>query len=164
MDSKDNEVEVPPFARTFPVHSALDMGARAWDGPHGRNTQSESTEHSRNLSLLFHTTYRGRVKKEMKISGAQVIAARNLLSITQQELADAADVSYRTVHSFEVGQAEPRPENLRKILDELERRGIEFTNGDRPPSSDPGIGVRLNLTKASAYTLAIGQPRKEAEP
>lgn len=90
----------------------------------------------------------------MKVSGAQVLAARNLLSITQQELADAAGISYRTVHGFESGQAEPRAENVRKILTELERRGIEFTNGD-------GAGVRINYAKAAEFARLSGQTRHE---
>jgi transcriptional regulator with XRE-family HTH domain len=100
----------------------------------------------------------------MKISGSQITAARGLLKITQAELAAAAGVSEITVFRFEAGQAEPQRANLEKLLSELERRGIEFTNGDRAPSNDPGIGVRLNLTKAAAFVQAAGHARKEAEP
>lgn len=85
----------------------------------------------------------------MKVSGAQVAAARNLLRITQEELADAADVSYRTVLRFEAGQAEPQAVSLQKILSALERRGIEFTNGT-------GIGVRLDFAKAEAAARSEG--------
>jgi len=81
----------------------------------------------------------------MKVSGAQVTAARNLLRITQEELAKAANVSYRTVLRFEAGQAEPQAASLQKILAELERRGIEFTNGT-------GMGVRLNYQKAEEFS------------
>lgn len=78
----------------------------------------------------------------MKIRGKQVTAARDLLGITQAELAEAAGVSRLTVFSFEAGQTEPRRENLKKIQSELERRGIEFTNSD-------GMGVRLVFAKAA---------------
>jgi len=80
----------------------------------------------------------------MRISGKQVTAARDLLGLTQVELAHAAGVNMHTVRSFEAGEREPRPSNLEKICAELERRGIEFTNGDGP-------GVRLNLAKAEAF-------------
>lgn len=79
----------------------------------------------------------------MKISGKQVSAARELLGITQEELAAASGVSARTLLRFETGLAEPYRETLNKIQAELERRGIEFTNGS-------GMGVRLDFAKAEA--------------
>lgn len=92
----------------------------------------------------------------MKVSGAQVAAARNLLRITQEELAEAADVSYRTVLRFEAGQAEPQAASLQKILAALERRGIEFTNGT-------GMGVRLNYQKAAEFANSTAPALKESE-
>ena len=86
----------------------------------------------------------------MKISGKQVKAARDLLGITQAELAEAAGVSLQTIFRFEAGKAEPYASSLEKIVGELERRGIEFTNGD-------GIGVRLVSRKAAEYARAKGQ-------
>lgn len=87
----------------------------------------------------------------MKISGKQVTAARDLLGINQSELAQAAGLSMDTISSFEAGHTNPYVRSLEKIVSELERRGIEFTNGDSPPSADEGIGVRLNLSKAAAF-------------
>lgn len=98
----------------------------------------------------------------MKISGAQVKAARDLLKITQAELAEATGIAVRTVGRFEGDEGLLEPSNLDKILAELERRGIEFTNGDTPPSSGRGIGVRLNLDKAAAFARTFVQARKEA--
>ena len=86
----------------------------------------------------------------MKISGKQVTAARNLLGITQVELASAASVAESTVMRFEAGQAEPQRASLEKILAELDRRGIEFINGTGP-------GVRLNLEKAAEYAARTSQ-------
>lgn len=100
------------------------------------------------------TTAPSRVKKKMKISGSQVTAARDLLRITQAELAEAAGVATITVFRFEAGQAEPHRASIEKIQTELERRGIEFTNGDSPPSQGEGIGVRLNYTKAATFARA----------
>lgn len=88
----------------------------------------------------------------MKISGKQVSAARELLGITQTELATMARVSEDTIVRFETAQAEPRRENLSKIQAELERRGIEFTNGT-------GMGVRLNYEKAAEFTRLAEQNR-----
>lgn len=88
----------------------------------------------------------------MKISGAQVTAARDLLRITQAELAEASGVAERTVRRFEADEAVPQRANLDKILAELERRGIEFTNGD-------GAGVRINYAKAAEYSRSTPQAR-----
>ena len=58
----------------------------------------------------------------------QAVVARDLLKITQVELADAAGVARHTVRRFEADEAVPQRANLEKIVAELERRGIEFTN------------------------------------
>lgn len=92
----------------------------------------------------------------MKVSGAQVKAARDLLKITQPELARATGVGERTIQKFEADEAIPKPVNLAKILGELERRGIEFTNGS-------GIGVRLNFEKAAAFARSVGHVQKEVD-
>jgi transcriptional regulator with XRE-family HTH domain len=98
----------------------------------------------------------GRVKKKMKISGRQVMAARNLLGLTQDELATAASVDRTTVLRFETGQIEPQRASLKKIQDELERRGIEFTNGT-------GVGVRINYEKAAEYARTAVPARNESD-
>ncbi len=99
----------------------------------------------------------------MRISGKQIAASRELLGLKQTELAVAAGVSYSTILNFETGKTEPHPATLKKLIAELERRGIEFTNGDRPPSSGHGFGVRVNLDKAAAFARTAGEARKEAE-
>ncbi len=90
----------------------------------------------------------------MKISGKQITAARDLLGITQGELATACGVSTHTVFRFEAGKADPYRASLDKIVSELERRGIEFTNGD-------GAGVRINYAKAEAFARSV---KAAAEP
>lgn len=93
----------------------------------------------------------------MKISGAQIRAARDLLKLSPPELADASGVSERTLRKFESDEAIPKPVNVDKIVSELERRGIEFTNGS-------GIGVRLNFEKAAQYSrsaVPIGNETKQ---
>jgi len=88
----------------------------------------------------------------MKITGAQITAARDLLKITQTELAEASGVATQTVRRFEADEAVPQRANLEKILAELDRRGIEFTNGT-------GIGVRLNFEKAAAFARLTPETR-----
>lgn len=80
----------------------------------------------------------------MKFSGKQVAAARELLGLTQTELAEAAGIDWHTLSRFELGKSEPRQSSLDKILAELARRGIEFTNGT-------GTGIRLDHAKAAEY-------------
>ena len=99
----------------------------------------------------------------MKLSGKQVTAARNLLGITQGELANATGLALETISRFERGEVEPRRESLVKIEAELERRGIEFTNGDRLPSNSDGMGVRINFDKAADYARTASRTSNEAE-
>jgi predicted transcriptional regulator len=88
----------------------------------------------------------------MKITGSHVLAARDLLGLTQGELAEAADVALSTIVRFETGKADPYPASVEKIRAELEKRGIELTNGN-------GIGVRLNFDKAAEYARSTKQKR-----
>ena len=90
----------------------------------------------------------------MKISGTQITAARNLLRITQAELAKACGVAERTIKSFEADHSVPLRSTLDKIQSELERRGIEFTNGK-------GIGVRLNYEKAEEFARTAAPAQNE---
>ena len=81
-------------------------------------------------------------------------AARELLGITQSELAKAAGIAWHTLQRFEAGTAELRRSSLEKMEGELHRRGIEFTNGD-------GTGVRLNHRKAEEYARSLAPARNE---
>lgn len=92
----------------------------------------------------------------MHISGKQVAAARELLGITQVELAEATGLSFITIHNFEANKSEPYRATREKIVAELERRGIEFTNGT-------GIGVRLNFEKAAEYSRTTAQTRPASD-
>ncbi len=85
--------------------------------------------------------------KVRKVSGRQVTAARNLLGITQQELGEACGLTTPTISRFESSTGHPHHGNLEKITAELEKRGIEFTNGT-------GIGVRLDFDKSAEYARA----------
>lgn len=92
----------------------------------------------------------------MKISGRQVSAARDLLGLTQEELAASVGLKVHSISRFELGQTEPHRANREKIQAELERRGIEFTNGT-------GIGVRLNYEKAAEFARLSAPAKNEAE-
>lgn len=105
------------------------------------------------VSSRSHKNVKSKMKK---IAGNQIKAARDLLGFTQGELATAAGVGRNTINRFENGQIEPHQESLDKIVSELERRGIEFTNGR-------GMGVRLDSEKAAGFARTTGQARKEAD-
>ena len=92
----------------------------------------------------------------MKLSGKQVAAARELLGISQTDLATAAGLARLTVSRFEAGAAALKPTTLNLIQAELERRGIEFSNGT-------GIGVRLNFEKAAEFVRGTAQARSEPD-
>lgn len=77
----------------------------------------------------------------VKITGKHVYAARALLGMSQLELAAAASVTNDTISNFETGKHYPQAAKLEAIRDALERRGIEFMNGDSP-------GVRLHGDRA----------------
>jgi DNA-binding XRE family transcriptional regulator len=75
------------------------------------------------------------------IDGRHISAARDLLKMTQDDLAAAAGVSKDTIWNIENHRTVPRKGSLEKIREALERRGIEFTNGNSP-------GVKLRPEKA----------------
>ena len=59
------------------------------------------------------------------ISARQITAARALLGLTQEQLADAASTSPNTINKFEKGDGIPF-DNLQSICAVLERKGIKF--------------------------------------
>ena len=75
------------------------------------------------------------------ISGAQIRGARAILGISANELAQAADISLRTVRRFE--SVDSIPDGQTRLLDRiktcLEARGIVFL-GD--PANSPGVQLQ----------------------
>ncbi len=108
-----------------------------------RLNQRRSSERSpENEYLTKDMAPKSEVKKKVRPSRFQVIAARNLLhKMTQEELASAAGVSQPVLALFEAGQTKPHDSTIEKIQKALEDRGIIFTNGDTP-------SVTLDRSKA----------------
>lgn len=60
-------------------------------------------------------------------------AARGWLNLTQEELAQKANVSLSTVRDFEKGRRMPVRNNLLAIRHALEQSGVKFSfDGERP--------------------------------
>lgn len=69
---------------------------------------------------------------------AQVRAARALLGLKREELAEASGVPVRTVARLELGEGAPQRRTLEAIRTALEAAGVEFV-----PENGGGAGVRL---------------------
>lgn len=62
-----------------------------------------------------------------KIDIAQLRAARAWLGWSQQELADRAGVSPRTVAAIELATVKPKPETIRQLAECLQEAGVKFS-------------------------------------
>jgi transcriptional regulator with XRE-family HTH domain len=72
------------------------------------------------------------------MDAAQCRAARALLGISQDDLANCAKVGKRTIASFETGQHQVTPRTLAALVDALEEQGVVFL-----PENGNGPGVAL---------------------
>jgi transcriptional regulator with XRE-family HTH domain len=68
---------------------------------------------------------------------AQICEARALLGLTQEELADMADLNLSTIQDIEAGR-QVNGSLVDAVLVTLEAAGVEFV-----PGNDGGTGVRL---------------------
>lgn len=102
------------------------------------------------------------------ITAAQLRAARALLGIDQQTLADMASVSLPTIQRMEASQGNVRGviDTLIKVVEALNAAGIELL-GDNVRSEGGGRGVRLRDPAAPAFraglpagTAAPSRPKK----
>lgn len=82
----------------------------------------------------------------MKITAAHLRAARGLLGMTQNELAELAGVSPKTIYNFEAGEHEPSEDTLLRIVEALRTRHVIFYNGGSP-------GVRLAPSRVLAGSI-----------
>ncbi len=90
----------------------------------------------------------------MLTTGNQLRAARALIAMDQDELADRAKLNVNTIQNMERTGAGPisgRAVNVQKVQAALEAAGIEFLNGERP-------GVRLK--KEPPHETPATSPRK----
>jgi transcriptional regulator with XRE-family HTH domain len=93
----------------------------------------------------------------MIFSGNQLRAARALLGVDQEALAEKVGVSDNTIRNMEACGAEPvggfasTRDKVRKALEEL---GIEFLNGGEP-------GVRLRKGRKPAASPSKAAPPKK---
>lgn len=78
------------------------------------------------------------------LTAPQLRAARALLGIDQQKLADLADVSLPTIQRMEASPDNVRSvvSTLMKVLEALDKAGVEVI-GEGATSSDGGRGVRF---------------------
>ena len=78
------------------------------------------------------------------ITAAQIRAARALLGLDQRRLAEAAGLSVPTIQRMEAsaGQVRGNVESLVKVVDALEKAGIELI-AEGASSTGGGRGVRL---------------------
>ena len=71
-------------------------------------------------------------------------AARAILGITQEKLAELAGVSVPTVQRMEAGNGVPRVivDTMLKVIAALEKEGVVLI-ADHQPSTSGGRGIRL---------------------
>lgn len=68
----------------------------------------------------------------MMVVVSQIRQARALLRMSQAQLAKAAGITRPTLSEIENGKTVPHESTAKAIRAALERRGIVFTEGDRP--------------------------------
>jgi len=87
------------------------------------------------------------IKSMLKVSIRQIKAARALLAWSQEQLAEAADVSIPTIKRLEAndGPLGGRSGTGAKIQTALERAGVEFID-----ENGGGAGVRLKKPHQAA--------------
>jgi transcriptional regulator with XRE-family HTH domain len=93
------------------------------------------------------------------ITAAQLRAARALLGIDQQTLANLAGVSLPTIQRMEASQGNVRGviDTLIKVVEALNAAGIELI-GDNARSDGAGRGVRLREPAAAVVRGGTAAP------
>ena len=82
-------------------------------------------------------------------------AGRMLVGFSQQELADAADISRQTVVDFERGARHPYRDNLFAMGAALEKAGVIFVEADE--RGGPGVRLRI-LEEADPQYYVVTAP------
>ena len=93
------------------------------------------------------------------ITAAQLRAARALLGIDQQTLADLSGVSLPTIQRMEASHGNVRGvvDTLTKVVEALNAAGIELL-GDNAKSDGGGRGVRFREPAVAAHHSAAAAP------
>ena len=93
------------------------------------------------------------------ITAAQLRAARALLGIDQQTLADLSSVSLPTIQRMEASQGNVRGvvDTLTKVVEALNAAGIELL-GDNAKSDGGGRGVRFREPAVAARRVPAASP------
>ena len=94
----------------------------------------------------------------MNFSGNQLRAARALLGLDQEALAEKVGVSDNTIRNMEAWGSEPVggfASTREKVREALEQQGIEFFNGDAP-----GVQLRKGPTASKPPTGPRTSPRR----
>jgi transcriptional regulator with XRE-family HTH domain len=96
------------------------------------------------------------------ITAAQMRAARALLGIDQQRLADLADVSLPTIQRMEASHGNVRGivDTLVKVVQAFDDAGIELIS-ENTPSQGTGRGVRF---KVAAIVAKGAEPPGQRSP
>ncbi|MCG5246862.1 helix-turn-helix domain-containing protein [Methylorubrum sp. B1-46] len=75
-------------------------------------------------------------------SGPQIRAARALLNLSRDQLADLAGVSARTIDNLESETRKPIRATQNAVLGALLGAGVEFDPGDPEAGRGPGVYLR----------------------
>jgi transcriptional regulator with XRE-family HTH domain len=96
------------------------------------------------------------------ITAAQMRAARALLGIDQQTLADLAGVSLPTIQRMEASEGNVRGvvETLTKVVTAFDRAGVELIAEDTP-SAGHGRGVRFKAARADKNAVNPSTPTRK---
>jgi DNA-binding transcriptional regulator YiaG len=90
------------------------------------------------VNFRHYVGYLIRLQVGFLMSPEQCKAARALLRMEQEDLANAAGVARSTVIDFEKGERKPRQASITALRGALEAAGIQFI-----PENGGGAGVRL---------------------
>lgn len=78
----------------------------------------------------------------MAISSAQCRAARALLGLSQDELAQASAVAKATIANFEAGRRTPYDRTLADLVAAFEGAGVIFLEDGADAAGGPGVRLK----------------------
>lgn len=83
--------------------------------------------------------------------GHRISSARKSKKMTQEALAELADVSYQTIYSAELGKKALRPENIIKISQALQVSTDYLPTGNRNTSDYITLDSKLATVDSAKY-------------